>query len=90
MDASQAYYASGPRAQQPRSLNHRGGQSASGTPVVGMASVGGAGGQPTGLYTHTHPHAQVPQATMYVQSQVSTMPHHTQQSVYPNHLPLQV
>ncbi|XP_032674035.1 eukaryotic translation initiation factor 4 gamma 3-like isoform X4 [Odontomachus brunneus] len=76
-----------PRAPQPRGLNHRGGQSASGTPVVGMASVGGAGGQPTGMYPHSG--VQVPPATMYVQSQVSTMQHHPQQTVYPNHLSLQ-
>lgn len=42
--ASQGYYQTGPRPQQPRGISHRDGQGASGTPVVGMAGVGGGGG----------------------------------------------
>ncbi|XP_070158179.1 eukaryotic translation initiation factor 4 gamma isoform X5 [Polyergus mexicanus] len=81
--ASQGYYQTGPRPQQPRGINHRGGQSASGTPVVGMTGVGGGGGQPPALYPH---HGLPVQAgAMYIsQSQVHglhTGPH--QQSVYP-------
>lgn len=89
MDASQGYYP-GPRAQQPRSLNHRGGQGASGTQVVGMASVGGGGGQPAALYPH--PSLTVQASAMYVQSQVPGLHTPHQQSVYPmnNQLPLQV
>ncbi|XP_014477093.1 PREDICTED: eukaryotic translation initiation factor 4 gamma 3-like isoform X2 [Dinoponera quadriceps] len=85
---NQGYYP--PRPQQPRGLNHRGGQGASGTPVVGMASVGGGGGQPTAIYPH--PASLTVQAgTMYVQGQVPGLHTPHQQSVYPmnNQLPLQ-
>ncbi|XP_019698474.2 eukaryotic translation initiation factor 4 gamma 1 isoform X4 [Harpegnathos saltator] len=86
---NQGYYP-GPRPQQQRGLNHRGGQGASGTPVVGMASVGGGGGQPTAIYPH--PASLTVQAgAMYVQSQVPGLHTPHQQSVYPmnNQLPLQ-
>ncbi|KAL6260894.1 hypothetical protein P5V15_008422 [Pogonomyrmex californicus] len=89
--ASQGYYQTGPRPQQPRGISHRGGQGASGTPVVGMAGVGGGGGQPPAIYPHpaTLP---VQASAMYIgQSQVHglhTGPH--QQSVYPinNQIPI--
>ncbi|XP_071572693.1 eukaryotic translation initiation factor 4 gamma isoform X3 [Temnothorax nylanderi] len=89
--ASQGYYQTGPRPQQPRGISHRGGQGASGTPVVGMAGVGGGGGQPPAIYPHP---ASLPvqASAMYIgQSQVHglhTGPH--QQSVYPinNQLPI--
>ncbi|KYN03904.1 Eukaryotic translation initiation factor 4 gamma 3 [Cyphomyrmex costatus] len=80
--ASQGYYQTGPRPQQPRGLSHRGGQGASGTPVVGMAGVGGGGGQPPALYPHSLP-VQASSAMYLSQSQVHSLhtgPH--QQSVY--------
>ncbi|XP_011251008.1 eukaryotic translation initiation factor 4 gamma 3 isoform X6 [Camponotus floridanus] len=89
---SQGYYQTGPRPQQPRGINHRGGQSTSGTPVVGMTGVGGGGGQPPALYPHHGLPVQAASAAMYIsQSQVHgihTGPH--QQSVYPmnNQIPL--
>lgn len=89
--SSQGYYQTGPRPQQPRGISHRGGQGASGTPVVGMAGVGGGGGQPPAIYPHP---ASLPvqASAMYIgQSQVHglhTGPH--QQSVYPinNQIPI--
>lgn len=86
--STQGYY-QGPRPQQPRGISHRGGQGASGTPVVGMAGVGGGGGQPPAIYPHA---AGLPTGAMYIsQGQVHglhTGPH--QQSVYPinNQIPL--
>ncbi|XP_018054816.1 PREDICTED: eukaryotic translation initiation factor 4 gamma 3 isoform X2 [Atta colombica] len=83
--ASQGYYQTGPRPQQPRGLSHRGGQGASGTPVVGMAGVGGGGGQPPTIYPHPAGLPVQASSAMYLsQSQVHglhTGPH--QQSVYP-------
>ncbi|EGI61462.1 hypothetical protein G5I_10236 [Acromyrmex echinatior] len=83
--ASQGYYQTGPRPQQPRGLSHRGGQGASGTPVVGMAGVGGGGGQPPAIYPHPAGLPVQASSAMYLsQSQVHglhTGPH--QQSVYP-------
>lgn len=81
----QGYYQTGPRPQQPRGLSHRGGQGASGTPVVGMAGVGGGGGQPPTIYPHPAGLPVQASSAMYLsQSQVHglhTGPH--QQSVYP-------
>ncbi|XP_018310544.1 eukaryotic translation initiation factor 4 gamma isoform X4 [Mycetomoellerius zeteki] len=84
--ASQGFhYQTGPRPQQPRGLSHRGGQGASGTPVVGMAGVGGGGGQPPAIYPHPAGLPVQASSAMYLsQSQVHglhTGPH--QQSVYP-------
>ncbi|XP_018344628.1 PREDICTED: eukaryotic translation initiation factor 4 gamma 3 isoform X1 [Trachymyrmex septentrionalis] len=83
--ASQSYYQTGPRPQQPRGLSHRGGQGASGTPVVGMAGVGGGGGQPPAIYPHPAGLPVQASSAMYLsQSQVHSLhtgPH--QQSVYP-------
>jgi len=87
----QGYYQAGPRPQQPRGISHRGGQGASGTPVVGMAGVGGGGGQPPTIYPHPAG-LSVQTSAMYIgQSQVHglhTGPH--QQSVYPinNQMPI--
>ncbi|KAL0133320.1 hypothetical protein PUN28_000815 [Cardiocondyla obscurior] len=89
--ASQAYYPAGPRPQQTRGISHRGGQGASGTPVVGMAGVGGGGGQPPTLYPH---HSLPVQSAMYLgQGQgihgIPTGPHQ-QSAVYPlnNQIPI--
>lgn len=91
MGPMQGYYP-GPRPQQPRGISHRGGQGASSTTVVGMAGVGGGGGQPSALYPH--PASLTVQAgAMYVQSQVAGIhTPHQQSAVYPmsNQLPLQV
>ncbi|XP_012235318.2 eukaryotic translation initiation factor 4 gamma 3 isoform X2 [Linepithema humile] len=91
---SQSYYPTAQRPQQPRGINHRGGgQGGSGTPVVGMAGVGGGGGQPPAIYSHP---ASLPvqASAMYIsQSQVHglhTGPHQPQ-SVYQmnNQIPIQ-
>ncbi|XP_011331702.1 eukaryotic translation initiation factor 4 gamma 3 isoform X2 [Ooceraea biroi] len=87
---SQGYYQTGPRPQQPRGISHRGGQGTSGTPVVGMAGVGG-GGQPPAIYPHPAGLPVQAAGAMYVQGQVHglhTGPH--QQSVYPmnNQIPI--
>lgn len=80
----QSFY-QGPRPQQNRNLNHRGGQgSSAGTSVVGMAGVGGGGGQPA-IYSHPAGLPVQATGTMFVQSQVHGLhstPH--QQSVYMN------
>ncbi|XP_076181960.1 eukaryotic translation initiation factor 4 gamma isoform X3 [Ptiloglossa arizonensis] len=85
---SQGYYQQGPRPQQPRGINHRGGQGGTGAQVVGMSGVGGGGGQPTALY---HPGGlPVQTGTMYQVPNLHPGPH--QQSVYPmnSQIPLQV
>jgi hypothetical protein len=87
----QNYYPTGPRAQQPRSLNHRGTQPGNQSQVVGMPGVGSASGQPTAIYPH--PSITMQPSTMYVQGQVSglhTNPH--QQNIYSmnNQMPIQV
>jgi len=86
----QSYYQT-PRPQQPRGINHRGGgQGASGTPVVGMAGVGGGGGQPPTIYPH--PSLPVQASAMYLsQGQVHGLhPASHQQNVYQmnNQIPL--
>jgi len=84
----QAYYQPGPRPQQPRGISHRGGQGTSGTPVVGMAGVGGGGGQPPAIY----PHPASLQAGMFVPGHnLHAGPPH-QPPVYPmnSQVPLQV
>ncbi|XP_015180094.1 PREDICTED: eukaryotic translation initiation factor 4 gamma 1 isoform X3 [Polistes dominula] len=45
------YYSAAPRPQQPRNLNHRGGQGGTNNQVVGMAGVAGGAGQPPVMYT---------------------------------------
>jgi len=86
----QGYYQAGPRPQQPRGISHRGGQGASGTPVVGMAGVGGGGGQPPTIYPHPAG-LSVQTSAMYIgQSQVHGIHTPHQQSVYPinNQMPI--
>lgn len=89
----QSYYPTAPRPQQPRGINHRGGgQGASGTPVVGMAGVGGGGGQPPAIYSHPTLPVQASAAMYISQSQVHGLHTPHQQSVYQmnNQIPIQV
>ena len=75
----QGYYSAGPRPQQPRGMNHRGGQGGGNAQVINMAGVAGTGAQQI-----QYPHHNIP--GMFVQGQVSGLQH--QQATY--QLPVQV
>ncbi|KAI4491072.1 hypothetical protein M0802_010489 [Mischocyttarus mexicanus] len=85
MQPAHNYYPA-PRPQQPRNLNHRGGQGGSNNQVVGMAGVAGGGGQPV-MYTAS---LTGQPGTVFVPSHhvtgIPTGPH--QQSVYHVNNPL--
>ncbi|XP_051166301.1 eukaryotic translation initiation factor 4 gamma 3-like isoform X2 [Leptopilina boulardi] len=80
--SSQAYYSAGPRPQQPRGMNHRGGQGGGSTQVISMGGAPSAGAQQMQYSHHNFP-------GMFVQSQLSNLQHQHQQPVnYPMSMPL--